>query len=260
VLDGTFLEGTDAHKGSWRDERDASLEKKGISPRYYWTGKGRDALEVAYETAAGFAAAATVREVWKRRHGRAAAPLLLVVAYAANGTQRATVCGPAGEDPRVVALDFDRLVVYFVVPLGYGVFAVRQLRIAGGAPPSPSPFTDVVADRPRRPGRHHAYLGDCALFGAADNGWAVAVGADTPDGPSSRGLAHRSRRYRGTYVLGERLRARLRGDGRLFCVWRTPTARAGTIWCCYRGLERGGRMDIFAIHTQHIRCWTVWLV
>ncbi len=50
-MDDTFLEGTHAYKGRWRDDRDASLEKKGISPRYYWTGKGRDALEVAYATA-----------------------------------------------------------------------------------------------------------------------------------------------------------------------------------------------------------------
>jgi hypothetical protein len=32
------------------------------------------------------------------------------------------------------------LVVYLVVPLGYGVFSVRQLRIAGGDPPRQAPL------------------------------------------------------------------------------------------------------------------------
>ena len=90
-------------------------------------------------------------------------------------------------------------------------------------------FTDVVAVRPRCPSRNNACLGDGALFGAADNGRAVAVGANAPDGPSSRGLAHRSGPHRSPYVLGERLRARLRGDGRLCCVRCTPAARAGTL-------------------------------
>jgi hypothetical protein len=43
--------------------------------------------------------------VWKQRHGRAAAPLLMVVAYPKDRPDRALVCGPAGEDPPVVELD-----------------------------------------------------------------------------------------------------------------------------------------------------------
>ena len=35
------------------------------------------------------------------RHGRAAAPLLLVVGYLKDRPQRAVVCGPAGDPPRV---------------------------------------------------------------------------------------------------------------------------------------------------------------
>ena len=80
-MNGTFLDGTEAYKGRWRDDRDASLGKRVISPHYFWTGRGRDALEVAYATAAAKPGTATTREVWKQRHGRAAAPLLLVVAY-----------------------------------------------------------------------------------------------------------------------------------------------------------------------------------
>ena len=46
-----------------------------------------------------------MREVWKQRHGRAAAPLLVVVGYPKDRPNRAVVCGPAGEDPPVVELD-----------------------------------------------------------------------------------------------------------------------------------------------------------
>ena len=46
-----------------------------------------------------------VREVWKQRHGLAAAPLLVVVAYPRDRPRRATACGPAGEDPPVVDHD-----------------------------------------------------------------------------------------------------------------------------------------------------------
>src|SRR5215218_9098538 len=73
-----FLDRSEARKGHWRD---AAAEAKGISTNYYWTGKGRDALEVAYGTAGTKPNATVVREVWRQRHGRAAAPLLVVVAY-----------------------------------------------------------------------------------------------------------------------------------------------------------------------------------
>jgi hypothetical protein len=93
VSDGSFLDGVDARKGRWRL---AATEAKGISAEGFWTGRGRDALEVAYAAAATKPNATEVREVWKQRHGRAAAPLLLVVAYPRERPQRATLCGPAG--------------------------------------------------------------------------------------------------------------------------------------------------------------------
>jgi hypothetical protein len=104
VPDGSFLGGVDARKGRWRD---GAAESKGINPENFWTGRGRDALEVAYGTAAEKPNATTVREVWRQRHGRAAAPLLVVVAYPSNRPRRAAVCGPAGEDPPVVDLECD---------------------------------------------------------------------------------------------------------------------------------------------------------
>ncbi len=80
MLDGSFLGGVDARKGRWRD---AAAEAKGVLTENFWTGRGRDALEVAYGTAASRPNATTVREVWRQRQGRAAAPLLVVVALAA---------------------------------------------------------------------------------------------------------------------------------------------------------------------------------
>ncbi len=105
VLDDSFLDGVDARKRRWRD---TAAEAKGISASYYWTGKGRDALEVAYGTAVTRPSASNVREVWRQRHGRAAAPLLVVVAYPKDRPDRALVCGPAGEEPPVVELDHAR--------------------------------------------------------------------------------------------------------------------------------------------------------
>lgn len=77
VLD-EFLATVTARKGRWRD---AGTEGKGIYPARYWTGQGQNGLEVAYGTAETKPNATTIREVWKRRHGHAAAPLLVVVSY-----------------------------------------------------------------------------------------------------------------------------------------------------------------------------------
>ncbi len=77
-MDHSFRDRADTQKRRWRD---TALETKGISAHYYWIGRGRDALEVAYAAAATKPNATTVREVWKQRHGRAAAPLLVIVAY-----------------------------------------------------------------------------------------------------------------------------------------------------------------------------------
>lgn len=101
ALDNSFLDQVDARKGRWRD---AAAEAKGITTQRYWIGRGDRALEVAYGTAQARPNAATIRAVWKQRHGRAAAPLLVVVGYPAVRPRRAAVCGPVGEDPQVVDL------------------------------------------------------------------------------------------------------------------------------------------------------------
>jgi hypothetical protein len=102
ALDGTFLAGVDASKRRWHEP---SAQQKGILPAYRWTDPGRDGLEVAFGSAESRPNAATVREVWRKRHGHRAAPLLLVVDYPGGGRSRAVLCGPAGDDPRVVDLD-----------------------------------------------------------------------------------------------------------------------------------------------------------
>lgn len=103
-MNDQFLSEIEATKRRWRY---AAPEELDISPRYYWLGNGRDGLEVAYGSAERRLNTTTIRNAWKQRHGRGAAPLLLVVTYADKGTSRALVCGPAGEDPTVVDLDQD---------------------------------------------------------------------------------------------------------------------------------------------------------
>jgi len=102
-LNNSFLDQVDARKARWRDPES---EKKGIRPAYRWTGPGKDGLEVVYGTTGTRPSTTVVREVWKQRHGYRAAPLLIVVAYPEERPNRAVVCGPTGDDPRVVDLDY----------------------------------------------------------------------------------------------------------------------------------------------------------
>ena len=101
-MNSSFLDGVEAPKGRWRD---STAEKRGIRPAYRWTGLGRDGLEVVYGTAGTRPSTAVVREVWKERHGRRAAPLLVVIAYPIERPSEAVVCGPTGDNPIVVELD-----------------------------------------------------------------------------------------------------------------------------------------------------------
>lgn len=98
-----FLDQADARKARWRAPE---VQKLGVTPVFRWTGPGNDGLEVVYSTAGSKPTAATIREVWKGRHGHRAAPLLLVTAYPEDRPRRALVCGPTGDDPRVVDVDY----------------------------------------------------------------------------------------------------------------------------------------------------------
>jgi hypothetical protein len=97
-----FLNGCEARKARWRDD---AADSRGVHPAYRWMGPGRDGLEVVYGTAGMRPNTTVVREVWKQRHAYRAAPLLVVVAYPEERPNRAVVCGPTGDDPRVVDLD-----------------------------------------------------------------------------------------------------------------------------------------------------------
>jgi hypothetical protein len=98
----SFLEGVSATKGRWRD---ASPAINGLRSHYFWTGRGRDAVEVAFASSPQKPTATEAREVWKSRQGRAAAPLLLVVAFQGASGDRAVLCGPQGESPPVVEVE-----------------------------------------------------------------------------------------------------------------------------------------------------------
>jgi hypothetical protein len=91
-LDHSLLDHVDAQKRRWSG---AAAEAKGISTQYHWLGRGRDALEVAYGTAGARPNATTVREVWKQRHGRAAAPLLVVVTYPTDHATTSLASSPS---------------------------------------------------------------------------------------------------------------------------------------------------------------------
>jgi len=76
---------------------------RGLQPVALALGQGGGALEVAVTQAARKPAQASMRAVWKARHGGRAVPLLLVALY----DDKAALCGPSGDEPPVY-LDRDR--------------------------------------------------------------------------------------------------------------------------------------------------------
>src|SRR3970040_1429846 len=65
-------------------------------------GQGASPLEVLVASSGAAPNATTLRSAWKARNSGRAAPLLLIVLH----DDRASLCGPAGEDPPAyVALD-----------------------------------------------------------------------------------------------------------------------------------------------------------
>lgn len=55
-----FLADVSATKGRWRDSRP---KVSGLEPHYFWTGQGRDAIEVALASAPRRLTATEMREV-----------------------------------------------------------------------------------------------------------------------------------------------------------------------------------------------------
>jgi hypothetical protein len=64
-------------------------------------GHGNNPLEVAVASTEVEPNVSDVRQLWKRRHGGRASPLLLAVLYPDGSTTRAAICGPIGDDPPV---------------------------------------------------------------------------------------------------------------------------------------------------------------
>ncbi|MHB8078212.1 MAG: Eco57I restriction-modification methylase domain-containing protein [Candidatus Krumholzibacteriia bacterium] len=75
-----------------------------LRPHGLALGQGTSALEVLITSSAALPAAVALRSAWKARNAGRAAPLLLVVLH---GEDRASLCGPAGDDPPAY-LDLDR--------------------------------------------------------------------------------------------------------------------------------------------------------
>lgn len=89
---------TDKKPRRWQiDETGVS----GITPAGYFLGGGTTPLEVALADARGRPAEADIRRVWKKRKGNTPSPLLLIVRWSGTEGDRASVCGPMGDNPPV---------------------------------------------------------------------------------------------------------------------------------------------------------------
>lgn len=75
---------------------------RAFTPRELYLGEGANPLEVAVSTAEAQPTVGDVRSLWEKRRNKRASPLLCVVLYPKEGVWQAGVCGPSGEDPRVV--------------------------------------------------------------------------------------------------------------------------------------------------------------
>src|SRR5680860_1109543 len=75
----------------------------GLGPESVYIGSGEHGLEVALAHSHSRPRVDDVRKLWKQRHGGRPSPVLLVVDYPDHDTDRATICGPVGENPPVVS-------------------------------------------------------------------------------------------------------------------------------------------------------------
>lgn len=96
MTDGGFLADRSLRRVDVPRDWPWKLEGLGIGP-------GNQGLEVLVATADARPRASVLREEWKRRRARRAAPVLLAVVYG----DKAALCGPAGEEPPTY-LDLDR--------------------------------------------------------------------------------------------------------------------------------------------------------
>lgn len=79
----------------------ADGEKTKLTAEGYFLGRGSTPLEVALASSSTRPTEAEVRSVWKKRKGNTPSPLLLIVRWSGPGGERASVCGPTGDNPPV---------------------------------------------------------------------------------------------------------------------------------------------------------------
>jgi hypothetical protein len=95
-----FLAGV-AEPRRWSIDDDRASEDL-LSPELLFLGQGEYALEVATARVDGWPRQDVLRDLWRRRWGRRANPLLLVAFYVHQGSTLAAVTGPVGEEPPVL--------------------------------------------------------------------------------------------------------------------------------------------------------------
>ena len=75
----------------------------GFRPLGYFLGPdGASGLQVALVEASGRPSTPAVRDLWKKRHGGTASPLLLIATYPHGAEAKAAICGPTGDPPTLV--------------------------------------------------------------------------------------------------------------------------------------------------------------
>jgi hypothetical protein len=82
---------------------DGVPEGLGLAPVAAFAGRGNHAIEVALATVGGRPRADELRRAWAVRYGKAPNPLLLVASYEEEGSWKAAICGPVGDEPPVEA-------------------------------------------------------------------------------------------------------------------------------------------------------------
>ena len=75
---------------------------RSLTPLVLFFGRGDHGLEVGLASSRSRPSADDIRKLWHARQGRRPAPLLLIVGYPEGEETRATVCGPAGQQPPLV--------------------------------------------------------------------------------------------------------------------------------------------------------------
>jgi hypothetical protein len=83
------------------DRRSVTLPKSSLKPEFLAVGQGASALEVVVVISPEPPASTAIRSAWQARNKGRAAPLLLVVLH----DSRASICGPAGDEPPVYEAD-----------------------------------------------------------------------------------------------------------------------------------------------------------